>query len=338
MDNFSWVIKNQVMNAHKHIKNLRCEDSLVLALFSDIHVSDVSEERVNRLCETLKLISDQLHPDAVIDLGDNSGMLGRTRHITNSDLKLFFESLLTKLYTAAGAPLFCVNGNHDAIGTDFFDADFWNGIVKGKYGIENAVYGEGSYFYVDYPKSKTRIVVLSVPSGSDLDAEMPTPLWCFGKKQIEWIKSTAIKTEYDVILFCHTPPYDAYMGNMESTLDTWDGEKPRVSTIAALCGWTDDAEIMAEAVNSYFATSQNRLLGIFSGHTHVDSIWQPLESDGTFTNPLNCTQVVIKSPFHKGCDCEILGIAVDIAIWTPSENEFNIIRIGDGKDREITIK
>lgn len=338
MDNFSQTIKNQIENTVERLENLRRGDSLVLALFSDIHVSDICEERVNRLCETLKLISAKLRPDAVVDLGDNPGMLGRTKHISNSDLKYFFESLLTKIHSAAAVPLICVNGNHDAIGTDFFDADFWNAIVKGKFGVESAVYGNGSYFYIDYPKSKTRIVVLSVPSGSDLDAKMPTPLWCFGNEQIEWLTSTAIKTDNDIILLCHTPPYDKYTGNIESTLATWDGEKERVSTIAALCGWTDDADVVAKALKSHFDSSENRLLGIFSGHAHFDSIWQPLESRGPFTNQLDCTQVVIKSPQNEKGYTDFIGMAVDIAVWTPSKNEFNIIRIGDGEDREITIK
>ena len=95
---------------------------------------------------------------------------------------------------------------------------------------------------------------------------------------------------------------------------------------------------MAAVVNSHFATSKNRLLGIFSGHTHTDSILQPFESNGEFTNPLNCTQVVIKSPFYKEKDRKILGIAVDIAVWTPSKNKFSIVRIGDGQDRKIAIK
>lgn len=338
MSDFSQTIKKQTESAARRIEKLRGEDSLVLALFSDIHVGSINEERVNRLCETLKLISEKIHPDAVVDLGDNPAMLGRSKHISNSELKVFFESLLTKIHSAAGVPLICVNGNHDAIGTDFFDADFWNGIVKGKFGVENAVYSNGSYFYIDYPKSKTRVVVLSVPSGCDLDAEMPTPLWCFGKEQIEWLTSTAIKTDNDIILLCHTPPYDEYRGDMEATLATWDGEKERVSTIAALCGWTEDADIVSQALKAHFDTSENRLLGIFSGHMHFDSIWQPLESKHRFTNSLNCTQVVIKSPQNDKGYTEFIGMAVDIAVWTPSKNEFNIIRIGDGEDREIVVK
>ncbi len=32
-----------------------------------------------------------------------------------------------------------------------------------------------------------------------------------------------------------------------------------------------------------------------------------------------------------------IGISIDIAVSTPSKKEFNIIRIGDGEDRKISL-
>lgn len=71
---------------------------------------------------------------------------------------------------------------------------------------------------------------------------------------------------------------------MDATIPTWDGEKERVSTIASLCGWTDDSEQMAAIVNAH---SRSKILAMPSCHTHVDSLWAPLESRGDFTNPLD---------------------------------------------------
>ncbi len=327
-------IKNKVLEAGEKIAQLRRADSLVLALFSDIHVGSVDDGRVDLLCETLSHINAEINLDAVVDLGDNPSMLGRRYHSTNEELTEFFTKLLSKIQAAAGVPLICVNGNHDAVGTDFFNADFWNAIVKNKFGVSNAVYGGGSYFYIDYPRSKTRVIVLSVPCGSDLTAEMPTPLWRYGEEQLEWLEGVALDTDYDILLLCHTPPYDYYIGDMEATLGTWDGEKGRVSTIAALCGWTDDSEKIAEITSSH---TRSKILAMFSGHTHFDSLWQPFENRGDFTNPLACTQVVMKGPAHE-LDEQSVGMAVDIAVWTPSENTFKIFRVGDGEDREIIIK
>lgn len=45
----------------------------------------------------------------------------------------------------------------------------------------------------------------------------------------------------------------------------------------------------------------------------------------------------MQGPAHKLTE-ESVGMAVDIAVWTPSENTFKIFRIGDGEDREIILK
>ncbi len=33
-----------------------------------------------------------------------------------------------------------------------------------------------------------------------------------------------------------------------------------------------------------------------------------------------------------------IGVAVDIAVWTPSEGEINMVRIGDGEDRKVILR
>ena len=86
-------------------------------------------------------------------------MLGRNIHISNSDLKVVMEEILGSIYEVINTPLLLTNGNHDAIGTDFFKSDFWNRVVKNKFGNRDAVYDvAGSYYYVDYDKADTRLV------------------------------------------------------------------------------------------------------------------------------------------------------------------------------------
>lgn len=35
------------------------------------------------------------------------------------------------------------------------------------------------------------------------------------------------------------------------------------------------------------------------------------------------------------CDHIQFGISIDIVVWTPSENEFHLIRVGDGENRRV---
>ena len=105
--------------AAEKIESLRRADSLVFPLFTDLHTASTEHESVRTLTEVLHALTDAVRCDAVIDLGDNPAMLGRNTHITNDDLAAWFDTLLGKIHAAAGCPLLCVHGNHDAPGTDF---------------------------------------------------------------------------------------------------------------------------------------------------------------------------------------------------------------------------
>ncbi len=327
--------ETMIAEAKAKIDALRREDSIVLPLFTDLHTNTPDQESVNVLCELLSALTSAVACDAVIDLGDNPAMLGRNIHITNEDLSAWFEKLLTRIHTAAGCPLIAVHGNHDAIGTDFFDADYWNAIHKHRYGNTDAVYAdEGSYYTVDIDKADTRLVVLSVPYGSDIEAENPTPLWGFGKKQLEWLESTALATDRNVIILMHVPFWDEYRGDRTTTLGVWTGERAAVSYISALCGWIDDVE-EASAIVNRFAEKTGRLIACFGGHTHRDSLRAPFEEIGGYKNPIACPQAVTGAFWQPKHEENEAGFILDVLVWTPSEKHLELVRIGDGADRRI---
>ena len=317
------------------IDSVKKEDSVVFSVFTDLHTYDIGHSYAQKLMDVLKLISEEIGTDFAVDLGDNLGMLGRETHISNDDLKAVLETLMDGIYKSAGCPLISVNGNHDAIGTDFFKADFWNSIVKGNFGLSDACYDdEGSYYYFDF--SGTRFVVLSVPYDSDLYAEHPTPVWAFGDAQIKWLEETALCTENDVIIFCHVPLYDYYRGDKESMLEVWNGNNTAMSYIANLCGWIEDCDRASEIINRF--AKSGRFVACFSGHTHTDSLWKPFEEKDGFKNPVDCYQVVTEGVCIPQVNHMDYGISVDVAVWTPSERKISIIRIGDGEDRGIMHK
>lgn len=325
-------IKTAVCEAKEKIAALRKEDSLVIPVFTDLHTSGIDGEYTERLVSLLEILTSEIPCDALVDLGDNTGMLGRNEHITNGDLEKLLKGLFDKIYNAAKLPMLFVNGNHDGIGTDFFNAPFWNGIVKKKYGNTSAVYDEdGSYYYVDLEKADTRIIVLSVPSDADLIAENPTPVWKLGERQINWLENVALKTEKYVVILSHVPFYDVYRG--ENQLHSvWDGEKERFSTTYALCGSIEDADRAALVINAFNEKNKGKLIACLSGHTHSDSLYNPCETKGENINPLSCHQIVTTAACLRQ-----EGISMDIAVWTPSQRRFDMIRIGEGEDRSIIV-
>ena len=336
MDNYISRMSASVACAVEKINALRAEDSLIFPIFTDLHTTDVEHEYMDKLIPALELINDKINFDAVINLGDSFGMLGRDTHISNKELKARFERVFSAVYDAVKHPVININGNHDAPGTDFFKPDFWNDITKGKYGNTMAVYGdEGCYYYMDYEKANTRLVVLSLPYDSDIEADIPTPLWGFGKKQLAWLKETALNTDKDVILISHVPFWYKYLGDTESKLGVWTGSEAKKSYISALCGWIEDLDEAVSIIEEYDKRPGTKLVACLSGHMHTDSFWAPYEAKGERKNPLPCHQVVTTATcFTEDTELEI-GISIDVAVWTPSKGELNMIRIGDGEDRKV---
>lgn len=337
MNNYIENVALAVEEAKEKIKCLKSEDSLVFPIFTDLHTEDVDHNYTKRVIKVLELISENIDYDAVIDLGDNFDMLGRSIHITNDELKARFERVFSAVHNASKHPVINVNGNHDAIGTDFFKADFWNSIVKGKFGNTSAVYGdEGSYYYIDYEKADTRLIILSLPYDSDIESDMPTPLWGFGELQLKWFKETALNTDKNVIILSHVPFYYKYTGDEEATLGVWDGNNAKISYISSLCGWIEDLDDAVAIIDEH-NNSSKRIIACLSGHMNTDSLWLPHEEKSGEKNPLPCHQIVTTAAcFTENVETKI-GISIDIAVWTPSRNEFNMIRIGDGEDRKIAL-
>ena len=351
-DDFLCAVTQAAADAAEDIQKHRTPDSFVFLTFSDLHMKDADSENTQKLLAALEIADRSIEPDAVVNLGDNPDMLGRADHITNEDLSNLFTRLFDRMQGAVRCPLLLVHGNHDAPGTDFFKPDFWNDIVKGRYGHDRAVYGpEGSYCYFEIPASQTRLVMLSLPYDADVEAQMPTPLWKFGDQQLQWLANTALDTQYRVILLVHVPLFYDYHGDTTSVLGVWTGQRSAEAYIKDLCGEIGDRETAVEILRAFAehkayiredlgirlkaSSASAGLAACFSGHTHTDSLWQPLETRKGRTNHLPCPQVVIKASSICYDDGPNLGVALDAVLWTPSEGTFQIFRIGDGESRSF---
>lgn len=321
---------NEIDSVISRVNSVRKTNSLIFPMFSDLHVDSVDSPEAVKLLDALSVICSELQPTAIIDLGDNLSMLGRKHHVSNLQVSRILIDLFDAMHKITNCPLFLVNGNHDAVGTDFFKPDLWNQIIRGKYDNTLARVDEhGSYYYVDYPDAKLRMVYLSIPHESDLAAANPTPLWSFGSEQLKWLKEVALDTPDSILLFSHVPFYYRYRGDKTRIYEVWDGEKTAQTYVDALCGWIDDAE---EAAN--IIAQRGNVIACFSGHTHADSFWRPYERRGEDMNYLPCCQFVTTHAAHNS-QAGALGVAIDILVWNPDERDVHLIRFGDGEDRKL---
>ena len=328
-------LTNAARELARKVEEVRGPHSLVLPYFSDLHTERADSESVRRLLEALSLVAESVRPDAVINLGDNLDMLGRKYHISNEDLQKILSDLFDQTGAVLDCPLLLINGNHDAIGTDFFKAEIWNAVVKGKYDRGVAQYhSDGSYYFVDCDRAKTRLVFLSLPYDSDTEAEHPTPLWGFGAEQIAWLRDVALQTDYDVLLFSHVPFFYEYRGDTEAMLEVWNGSHTAMSYIGALCGWIEDLDEAVDAIEK-----SGRVRVCLSGHIHAESLWAAKETKEDAEgrrNPLPCPQYVTVRPVMPPKDGKT-GIGIDVTVWNPDEKKLYIFRFGDGEDKVLDL-
>ncbi len=320
--------------------------------FSDAHLTTANDEKYLKMLSVMKQITSTKNVNAVISLGDTPAMLGRNKHASNEEIKQFLYDSAKQIAEHTGLPVLAINGNHDAVGTDFFDPELWNQAVGSKLTQGLDVHdGSSVYYYVDYPENALRLVFLSLPHGSDITQEYPTPLWSFGDEQLKWLaeKALTVPEAYDVLLLCHVPVFYNYpRTDNDRRISVFDGECVREATIPALCGWIDDRDCFAEIMNafsqkeaSYINTKLNvnvdyssagSLIAEISGHTHKDQFFMPNEDcldkeSPTIKNPLPCPQIVIRNAITN----EDNGYAFDLI--TIQNGRVSLSRFGDGESR-----
>lgn len=341
------MLKKEAEAVSGRIDALSMKNPLIIPIITDMHVRGLEDKCFEMLCASFEALKDRVHMDALISLGDNFAMLGREEHITNERVSELLTGFAEKLSRAAGTPSFFINGNHDGIGTDFFSPELWRGAVTGRFdgGLE-CHDGDSVYFYVDYPKRSLRCVFLSVPYGSDIDIDYPTPRWAFGRRQIEWLDTVALDVPdgTGVIIFSHVPFNYYYASEKDWKMATWDGHKQTESFVSALCGWIDDRE-GAERVLYDFVLHRGRfiekkdtaLIACIAGHEHYDAVFAPGQSIGDLTNRLTCPQMLIgaaNSRINPAFRNKArIGVSIDIMVY--ENGRLELVRFGDGEDHRI---
>ncbi len=318
------------------------KEKLTFAVFTDNHLHSPSDSVFLRMLENIKQLGDAEKIEAVVSLGDNFAMLGRERCASNEEIGTMLCEIMDNVYATAGVPVFAINGNHDGIGTDFFDTELWNRAVGKKYSCGLDVHDADSvYYYVDYPEKELRLVFLSLPCGSDLSGECPVPLWEFGEKQLKWLKEKALDVgvDTDVLLFCHVPTfYNFPRPENEPYFTVFNGKVQCKTKLSALCGYINDRDAFLDIVHAFDQNKNTgRLLCMISGHNHVDRVILPnadcLDSESLgAVNQLPCPQVLVKKAITDGA----IGYAFDVV--TVENDRIFFKRFGDGEDKEVTLK
>ncbi len=326
------------------------KNKIKLAVFTDPHLNTPADAPFLAMLAKMGEVCREQQVDAVVALGDNLNMLGRMHHASNECIEEYLHTIMSETAKATGLPLFAINGNHDGIGTDFFDLPLWNRAIGNRFTQGKSVHeGDSAYYYVDYPDNQLRLIFLSMPYGADLAAEMPTPLWAYGEQQLRWLATTALAVPdgYDVLFIAHVPTYYEYANREDGQLlGVFNGKEGAYSTIASLCGWIEDRDTLVEIVNAFQEkrcgeipglavqvdySGAGRLLAQISGHMHDDELLYPGDAWRNLPHPLPCPQIVVA----RAITAKEPGYLFDVI--TVEEGQLTLKRYGDGEDRIVKL-
>ena len=127
------------------------------------------------------------------------------------------NDMVSRYTTGAKCPVFMTVGNHDtnkmwcdkwADHTAQFTPELQKSVVydvlKQHNGDKMNIDEDGSYYYIDFPEDKIRVVMLNTSNGI-YDGTKYSNLFTISDKQAEWFKTEAINTEYSLIVMSHVP-------------------------------------------------------------------------------------------------------------------------------------
>jgi 3',5'-cyclic AMP phosphodiesterase CpdA len=108
--------------------------------------------------------------------------------------------------------------------------------------------GESNYFYLDFPYDKVRVVMLNTTDGNYENSFDSVSQ--ISERQLEWFKSEALNTNYNVIVVSHIPLVKEFPGNDSSVVKNGDAVRGAVEE---------------------FIKNGGNFVAYFCGHTHIQS-------------------------------------------------------------------
>ena len=194
--------------------------------------------------------------------------------------------------------------------------------------------GDGSYFYVDYPVAKIRLIVLN--SCWTDGGQLRTESFGYGASQLNWLADTALSLPEDgwgITLFAHVPPTAAYsdktqdLAVLRGILTAFMNRTSYTGTSGTAGEW----DYVSLSCN-FAGKHSGDVVGFFCGHSHDDSI-----ITGETPYPI----ITITSDAHSlGADSETVRTvgtqtehAIDFVTVNRAAKTVNLTRLGAGADR-----
>ena len=320
------------------IVNKSAEPCLALAFITDTHERESNMESVritNEMFENVAAVNKRVSLDGIIHGGD---ILYPDNSDENPDLITVNKHFLrfVKKYLSANPYVYIVTGNHDGIGgTNPNQNNTYASLQKFNERYVNRV-GNNPYYYFDYDKIKTRVIILST---SNYNTQY-TVTYGLTESEYIWLRDTALNVQdgYRIIIFAHIQPYS-------TSVNWWF-----LSEFENLCNAFNSHIEYTDAYNvtkDFSLVPNSKIVAYIAGHGHYDMV---INDNTTFTDynlpfPIimtGCSQIATPTPPSGGTTPSRTAKTAtqdlwDTMIYRPDQNKIYMIRFGAGEDRTVDV-
>lgn len=340
------------------IRQVTTGPCLTYSIVTDSHIRPSIADSVRRTYETVanvKKLNEMCHADAVVHLGDLvDQQMYITDQATDDEIWKTMQEYIIR-FSQANRHAYIVNGNHDGHVANVFYEKEWYSICGRLNEDDVNRYLATGYFFVDYPKLRTRCVFMSTPDNID-DGNT---IFGWTQRQLRWLAEEALDTpnDYGVLLFMHiAPDYKMYLESNGGTVnrDDFYGICNAYHSHTAYDGRLQSCD--------YTGKTGTKIVACIAGHSHADNVVDVgavrngEDKNGNMVelkNELPCKIIVITCAMMSGTGTNakddytafrparksktVTQDAWDTMVYRPDLNKIYMIRFGAGEDREIDV-
>ncbi len=243
-----WADKISEINAAKNGK-------FTFLIQTDVHHHDLSAAYLGK---NVAAMSNFVELDFAANLGDLTRGYSQDEIDNPENMRACMDDIVSRTTTRAKCPIFMTVGNHDTNKmwcekwadhtAQFTPEEQYQRVyapLKEYNGDKMVTDDDGSYYYMDYPDDKIRVVMLNTANGT-YDGTKYSSLFMISDKQVEWFKTQALNTEYSVLVMMHTALYHNFPENGNAV---------------------KNSDLILEAVEE-FISGGGQFIAYMTGHSH----------------------------------------------------------------------
>lgn len=192
------------------------------AIQTDTHFYDLTNENAAR---NMASMSNFVKLEFIANLGDIVRGYSVQDVDSPENMRACMIDLVNRYTENAKCPVFMTVGNHD---TNIMWCQKWAdhtaqitpqeqyemiySPLKAFNGDAMVTDDDGSYYYMDFPDDKVRIIMLNTANG-EYDGTKYSNTFTISDRQAEWFKNQALKTDFSVIVMSHVPMTASFPDN-----------------------------------------------------------------------------------------------------------------------------